>query len=210
MSMVRRRRVEQSEENRRAILSAARAQFENNGFHGASLDVIADEAGFSKGAVYSRFTSKDDLFLAVIEEHIERRAAATAAQVAELDSYSVELADVARLGVRASVESVAWQAALMEFRAHAFRNPEVNRRYGELHRRTIASIGSFIAEVFERRGETMPLPADQMACLALANSMGLVAEYMTDPDIDVDRLVQLSVTGMAGHATGLAAAEGTT
>ena len=182
--------------NRRAVLDAARQQFEEHGYHGASLDGIAEAADFSKGAVYSRFASKDDLFLAVLEDHIERRAKATAARLDELDDR-VDIGVLARLAIAASVATVAWQAALLEFRAHAWRHPEVNARYGELHRRTVDSIASFMDEIYRRRGETPPIPAQELAIAGLANGTGVVAEYMADPDIDVPALIEATIPALA-------------
>jgi TetR/AcrR family acrAB operon transcriptional repressor len=54
-------------------LDAAGRVFRDLGYSGASLDAIAQEAGFSKGAVYSHFTSKADLFLSLLEDRISRR-----------------------------------------------------------------------------------------------------------------------------------------
>ncbi len=194
-----------AEANRRAVLDAARHQFEQHGYHGASLDEIAEAADFSKGAVYSRFASKDDLFLAVLEDHIERRAEATAAQLEELDDQ-VDVGVLARLAIKASVATVAWQAALLEFRAHAWRHPEVNTRYGELHRRTVDSIASFMDEVYRRRGEAPPIPTQEMAIAGLASGTGVVAEFMANPDIDVPSLIEATIRGFAIRH--LAAVEG--
>ncbi len=194
--MARRTRVEIAEANRRAVLAAARRHFEEHGFHGASLDDIAEAAGFSKGAVYSRFASKSDLFLAVLEDHIERRAEATAAQLAELDD-SADLVELAQMSIRASVATVAWQAALLEFRAHAWREANLNARYAALHQRTVDSIARFMAEVYRRRGDTPPIPVEQLALVGLASGTGVVAEYMADPGIDVNALIEASVIGPA-------------
>src|SRR6185295_9164397 len=57
-------RAEQIERNRGLVLAAARRVFLERGYAGATLDAIAEEAGFSKGVVYSRFGGKADLFLA--------------------------------------------------------------------------------------------------------------------------------------------------
>src|SRR6266542_2850743 len=57
---------------REHLLEAAAMVFARDGFQGSSLDVIASTAGFTKGAVYSNFKSKDDLFLAVLEDRFER------------------------------------------------------------------------------------------------------------------------------------------
>src|SRR5689334_23549773 len=69
-------RDERKLQTRADLLLTARRLFEERGFHGASLDDIADEAGYTKGAVYSNFASKDELFLAVLGDHIERRVRA--------------------------------------------------------------------------------------------------------------------------------------
>src|SRR4249920_557563 len=60
---------------RRHLLEAAGVVFARQGFHGATLDEVAATAGFTKGAVYSNFTSKDDLFLALLEDRTERQLA---------------------------------------------------------------------------------------------------------------------------------------
>src|SRR6478609_4630153 len=62
-------RAESKQQTRAAILAAAREVFARDGFHGATLDRVAEAAGFTKGAVYSAFDSKADLFLAVYEAH---------------------------------------------------------------------------------------------------------------------------------------------
>src|SRR4029453_8495614 len=67
-------RSERKERTRTDLIAAARRVFLRRGFHAASLDEIAEEAGFTKGAVYSNFESKDDLFLAVLDEHFRQRA----------------------------------------------------------------------------------------------------------------------------------------
>jgi AcrR family transcriptional regulator len=67
-------RGEQVERNRGIVLGAARRVFLDKGYAGASLDAIAEEAGFSKGVVYSQFDSKADLFLALLELRIAEMA----------------------------------------------------------------------------------------------------------------------------------------
>lgn len=187
----RKTRAETAAENRAAVLDAARRHFERHGYHGASLDAIAEDAGFSKGAVYSRFDSKDDLFLAVLADHIERRHQASAAQLRSATG-PVDFGELRRSSLAASVESVAWQAALLEFRAHAWRNPEINARYARLHARTVESIAGFIEGIFALDERTPPLPAEDLARAALASATGVVAEYMADPDLDPIGLAELT------------------
>ena len=74
------------EMTRRHLLDAAAIVFAREGFHGATLDEVAKLAGFTKGAVYSNFKSKDDLFLALLEQKTERSYAVTA-EILETSSH---------------------------------------------------------------------------------------------------------------------------
>ena len=67
-------RAEQVERNRERVLDAAREVFLERGYAGATLEAIAEAAGFSKGVVYSQFAGKPDLFLALLERRIDQRA----------------------------------------------------------------------------------------------------------------------------------------
>src|SRR4051794_16274585 len=73
-------RAESKQHTREALLAAAREVFARDGFHGATLERVAQEAGFTKGAVYSAFDSKADLFLAVYEARVAERAARSRVQ----------------------------------------------------------------------------------------------------------------------------------
>ena len=68
-------RAEQNGRNRALVLAVARRVFLARGYHAATLDEIADQAGFSRGVVQSRFGNKADLFLALLEEQVADRAA---------------------------------------------------------------------------------------------------------------------------------------
>src|SRR3954449_13366396 len=63
------RRDERREETRRELVEAAMRVFGQRGFHGASLEQIAREAGYSTGAIYGHFAGKDELFLAAFDAY---------------------------------------------------------------------------------------------------------------------------------------------
>ena len=182
MGTVRRTRREAQEANRAALLAAARELFEELGYHRATLDTIAARAGFSKGVVYSQFSSKDDLFLAVLEANIARRDADLRDQLLADEGAVIER--VAGASVTESAQSLRWQAALIEFRVHAWRHPEVNRRYAELHRSTIAKLTALVEEASELdAGVTAPTTQDLVRAFATTN--GLMLELMADPALDI-------------------------
>jgi len=181
-------RVEQSRRNRDLVLAAARRMFLARGYHGASLEQIADEAGFSKGVVYSQFEGKADLFLALLEQRIDERARDNARLVEELarrDGLTVDQ------GLRALAEHVTrrdradaeWGLLVIEFRVHAARNPDLNRRYGEVHDRTVAGVARVLARIYERAGEALPLPAPELARMLLTVGAGARLEQATNSEL---------------------------
>ena len=132
-------RAEQGEQTRAELLAAARAEFLDAGYHGATLDRIAAAAGYTKGAVYSRYASKADLFLDLLEARIDARAADNERRADALVGVAglTELLTHWRATDR---EDQAWTLLVMEFRIHAARDPALNARYAALHERTVAGV----------------------------------------------------------------------
>src|ERR1700745_159899 len=120
-------RAEQVRHNRALVLDAARRVFLARGYHAATLEQIADEAGFSKGVVYSQFESKADLFLALLEARIEERAAENASLAESLPGGTL-LAWLDHLA-RGDHATPGWLLLVIEFRVHAARDAELSRRY---------------------------------------------------------------------------------
>ena len=71
--MTRLSRAESQARTRRDLIDAATVVFARRGFGGASNAEVAEEAGYTKGAVYSNFSSKDELFLAALETRLRER-----------------------------------------------------------------------------------------------------------------------------------------
>jgi AcrR family transcriptional regulator len=174
-------RAEQNERNRALLLAAALHVFLARGYHAATLEQIADEAGFSKGVVYSRFDSKADMFMALLTDRIAARAAENAAAVAALRD-SGDLAALTELAWRAERRTPGWRLLVTEFRVHAARDPELSRRYAAAHARTVDGVASAIASAAERTGHALALPARQLAELVLAIETGISLEQLANPD----------------------------
>ncbi len=187
--MVRLSRQEQSDTNRAKILASARDHFERSGYHGASVDGIAEAAGFSKGAIYSQFGSKDELMLAVLEASIEQRQRATDELAASLGAEG-RLEDVTREAFAVSLSTPAWQAALTEFRIHAWRIAELNERYRALHERTIDKVAATLDLVLDHLPPFDRPGSRQLAVAVLAANTGLVIESFAGGDVDMIDLVR--------------------
>jgi AcrR family transcriptional regulator len=168
---VRLSRTEQTEQNRERVLEAARRVFLARGFHTATLDQIAEEAGFSKGAIYSQFESKAEMFLTLLERRIEERAAHQARFAARLhgiEDFETLHAEIARV----SNAEPAWRLLVIEFRVHAARDKALNRRYAELHRRTIEGVAALLRLLYERSGVVPPAPLETLAANLIAHENG--------------------------------------
>jgi AcrR family transcriptional regulator len=174
-------RAEQNDRNRALLFAAARRVFLARGYHAATLEQIADEAGFSKGVVYSRFASKADLFLALLEDRIAERAAQNARAARDL-AGSGDFTALFDLAQRAERAAPGWRLLVTEFRIHAARDPGLNRRYAALHARTADGIAQALIAVSERGEAGLPFPPRQLAELLLAVETGLALEQQASPD----------------------------
>jgi AcrR family transcriptional regulator len=174
-------RAEQTERNRAALLASARRVFLERGYHGASVDQIAEAAGFSTGVVYSQFGGKADLFLALLEPRIAERAAGNARTVEGLagDAGLSRLLAHAASVDRAEPE---WGLLVIEFRVHAARDPELGRRYAAVHQRTLAGMERAVTGLYQRAGQTPPLPPADLARLLVAVGAGARLEQAAEPD----------------------------
>jgi AcrR family transcriptional regulator len=168
-------RAEQNERNRALVLEAAQRVFLARGYHAASVEEIADEAGFSRGVVYSRFGTKADMFLALLADRIAERAAQNRA------AAGAGLPDLHELASRAERASAGWRLLVTEFRVHAARDPELSSRYAEVHAATVDGLASAVASAAERSGHALTVPARQLAELLLAVETGLALEQVAAP-----------------------------
>jgi AcrR family transcriptional regulator len=171
-------RSEQVERNRAALLDAARDVFLEAGYVGATVDAIAERAGFSTGVVYSQFGGKPDLFLALIERRIDERAAEHDRVTEGLSGPAVLHALMAAAGHDSRTQP-GWARVLIEFRALAARDPELNKRYAELHASTVERLASAMARS-SRAKKAANMTTD--AKIFLAFGTGLALERAANPD----------------------------
>jgi AcrR family transcriptional regulator len=184
----RRSREQRKAETRAALLDAAGRVFARRGYHAASVDEVADEAGYSTGALYSNFEGKEDLFLALLQREIERQAEGVAAAVAERGS----LDERARGGAEYWVEFLDREPELvllfMEFWAYAVRNPEIRSRFAARYAEVRASLARIIDEGARELGVELLRPPEQLAAAIDALADGFALQKLADPDSIPDEL----------------------
>jgi AcrR family transcriptional regulator len=168
---------------RQYLLDAAAIVFAENGFHGSTLDAVAATAGFTKGAVYSNFKNKDDLFLALLDERLERQFALTYEVMEEDDQDVPERMPRIRALMRggAFFSDDTWTALYLEFVLYARRNPEAREKLVASEQRTRAIVTEMIEHEFAKAGKTPPYPAQNLADVSLALFNGLFLDRLVDP-----------------------------
>jgi AcrR family transcriptional regulator len=184
--------AEKREANRERILRAARAVFGARGYHGATIEEIAAEAGLSNGAIYYNFDSKGDLFLELLEERMEERVRhmhRTLAGTAGEGGRDVGLDEEARDATRSLKESREWRLLLFEFVAHAARTPSLRSKLRTHKRRFRAALAEVLEQRLAERGAVSPLPSEQLALTAMALANGLAFEELSDPGTVPDALL---------------------
>jgi AcrR family transcriptional regulator len=199
-------RPEKQARTRAALLATAASVFAQRGYEGASVEEIAERAGYSHGAVYSNFAGKEGLFLAVFEEYMAERAR-------ELAATQEGLGDDAPLELRARALADQWMERFeadresvllhMEFIAHAERDPELAGRFGTRSAALREAIATYIAHFQQEEGVEAALPPADLAMVLRALGIGLAVEALVSPEAVRDDLygdfVELLVTMLREH-----------
>jgi AcrR family transcriptional regulator len=177
-------RIERSVQTRAALLRAASHTICELGMNGASIDRIAAEAGYTKGAFYAHFDSKEDLFLTVLDEHF-------AAELARLDTVlrgENDPAEEARKAAEDFLEHIdadpEWRRLYQEFAKHAARNEafriEFAARQRDLRERMAAVFTRWAADF----GVTPPVPPQDIAAMTFFMADGFLLDRLIDPELD--------------------------
>jgi AcrR family transcriptional regulator len=182
------------QQTRDYLLQAAVQVFGERGFHAATLDEVAAAAGFTKGAVYSNFKNKEDLFLALLED-------AYASDLAAIKE-TLEASDVppeARLGdfvkmIRGELDHVPNMGALyLEFQLYALRNPTARERLNELERADVRAIADIIEGERARRGIEALESAERTARIVVALFRGISMMRTSDPEMAGEDLLESGI-----------------
>jgi AcrR family transcriptional regulator len=179
---VRLSRAERREQTREELLTAAEACFVADGFHATSVDGVAERAGYTKGAVYSNFASKEDLFFGVYQRRVERtltevvpalRAAGAERALDRLATATIQRRD----------RDDGWLAVFIEFWAHVLRHPELRDRFAAIHARILEPLVEAVRQLAQDRRLALPtdVTALQVALAWNAMEIGLGLERMTQP-----------------------------
>ena len=190
-------RERRRQQTRDVLIAAATEVFAKRGFEGASLEEIAETAGFTRGAIYKNFAGKEELFFAVTDFLNEQvidafRAIAPATPDTREWDFSA-LADM----WRASVADFSDLLALSkEYELYVLRNPGARDQAVTHRRKSRALVTAFIQEISDRSGMTLRLPAATLASIILAAADGLTYAARVDGEDLFGPFLELLNAGM--------------
>ena len=170
-------RVERRQRTRDELLATARMAFLRDGFHGASLEAIAEEAGYTRGAVYSNFESKEDLLLSVLDSEVADRVQAYHALALEESTLDEAIRAVGRHFAAIDPE---WRPLIIEIQLQAARRPALRAALLGTDR-MLDSLSRVVVRIATRFGVETRVPAREVARASRALGRGMTLERLVDP-----------------------------
>jgi AcrR family transcriptional regulator len=180
---------------RQHLLDAAAIVFARNGFHGSTLDEVAATAGFSKGAVYSNFKSKDDLFLALLDDRIDRQFAVVS-EILETGSHdkAEQFPRIREIFRSDMFWSDDFLTLWLEFVLYARRNPDAQAKLAASVQRSRAQVQELIEHEYAVSGGSPDYPTRDLAEISLALFNGLGMNRLVNPAAMTDELLDTTLT----------------
>jgi AcrR family transcriptional regulator len=193
-------RKERQEHTRQRLMRSAAHVAARRGLERASLDEVARHAGFTKGAVYANFKSKEQLFLAMLDERFAQRLEDLDRVMGTEAAPEDQARQAASDFIRAIEAEPEWERLFFEFAVYAARNEDFRRELVARYRTMRERIAELIRERAERLGMEPPLPVDRIAAMTFAMANGTALERLLEPEAVPDDLYP---TMMAAFFTGL-------
>lgn len=175
-------REERRAQTRGRLLDAAEEVFNRLGYHGASLEAVAEAAGYTKGAVYSNFASKTELFVALAE----RRGVSSGLEETTEAFLAMPIGDLVdgmgeMLRVQAGRDET-WDVLTIEVWLAAMRDPSlrtiVATEYGQMRE----EFGPLIERKLAEEGITTLFTGAELGSLVSALGTGLILQYYLQPE----------------------------
>lgn len=180
-------RFESKERTRSLLLEAARSCVAEKGYDGTSVADIAERAGFTKGAFFSNFETKEDAFLEVLRLEKMRDIGALR-EILKTPDLAVlsQILNAYIDGLEANRDCAILD---VEMQLHAARNPHFLERYETLSKEMAATLGQFVRTLFEYEGKLPTMPDEDLAELFLSLFQGLMVRRAAKPGEQIRRVL---------------------
>jgi AcrR family transcriptional regulator len=174
-------REQKKARTRAEVLAAARDVIARRGLDGASIDEIAERAGFSHGAIYSNFANKEALLQAVFEEFMRVRGDEIAGPLDER-GYPDGVRQAALRWMERVSDDPNGNMLRLEFALRAWREPSMRPWLAHQLARNRDLIARMVEDGAESQGISLPFPASQLATIIRALGLGMELEKLVNPD----------------------------
>lgn len=164
------------------LVSSALDVFAESGFDRATIDRIVSKAGYSKGAFYTHFKSKEEVFLFILERRLQGNLERVRRLCKMNGSASAWLVHVVHTLIDFSAENKPLRALSIEFMANGMRNPELGERIGRMHQRWRALFAETLRDSDEYRTGRMKASPDAIAHTVVAMIDGFIVQIGLEPD----------------------------
>ena len=200
--MARLTRKEKQAHTRNCLMKSAAKVFARRGLQQASIDEVAGEAGYTKGAFYANFKNKEELFLAMLDERFAKRLE----EIDRVLESGASVQDQARQAGQDFTDYLRtdpeWSRLFFEFAVQAMRDEDFRQELVARHR----TIRTRIAEAFEAHKETiggeLPIPAEHAAMMTYAMADGFALAQILEPeDVPDDMFATMLAIFFTGLAT---------
>lgn len=175
-------REESRQHTRRRLLDAAARVFAKRGYRGASVEEISSEAGYTIGALYSNFSGKEEVLLALLEQRVAQIAERIVTAALQADAPTDKLRAGAREWMEFLDDEPELYALMVEFWTIWVRDDEQRPHHGRRFAAAREYIGGLIQQKADEMGVTMRLPPDQIGAVVMALADGLALQYLANPD----------------------------
>jgi AcrR family transcriptional regulator len=179
-------RAEKQAQTKTRLVEAAAHVFARRGYQAASVEEIAEQAGYSHGAVYSNFAGKEELFLAVFEQYMSQRIAEVTAATSTEAPFPERARAAADQWMRRFTEDRETFLLHLEFMIHAARNPKLSKQLGKRMAALRLELERRLSEREARSEVPLPLPAPDLALILRALGIGLAVEALNQPEGEID------------------------
>jgi AcrR family transcriptional regulator len=176
-------RTEQREETRRRLIESAGKVFARVGFEAAPIDVIAEEAGFSRGAFYSNFNSKDEVFLILLKEHLDAEIETLGRTMQRIDKPE-DLAPAIERRYQVLGKEGSWCLLSTEFQLYAMRGGAMAGDFTRIYEKYRVRFGQLIDEHCARLGIKLSMSSYEFGVTQIALAHGLALQRAANRQID--------------------------
>ncbi len=187
------------EEVRRRLLDAAARVFAEHGYADSRLEDVARAAGFTKGAVYSNFGGKQELFASVFRARSDDEFSSASADLAGSSAMPEAVVGIARRIARRITEDTVRGRLGLEFAAHATRHQPTGVAVTRVRRAQRETLTTLLTELTERHGVRLTAAPETVALALHCLTNGLSMEHLADPGaVGAQTIEDTLITTLAG------------